>query len=303
MASSRDKLRKKAQEKKSTPNTTRNTDAFDAVIEREQKKNIIINPILKSLIPPLQEEELEILEQSIREEGVREDIILWKDKVNATNENDFILVDGHNRYHIVQKIESEGGNVKYGVKLIDLPDFESVKDWMIINQLGRRNLTNEQRSYLRGLRYEREKSKHGGDRKPSPQNGNLKTHEKLSEEYSVSKNTILRDAEFARGLEKIGLNNSLLKQNILAGKEKVKKSDIQEIAKLESPALNFESGSQLSQSLKKLKQPKPSKIEKTDNKFDSLKNTLTKEVKALSEENKKQKCQKLEEIIMEIKQL
>lgn len=34
-------------------------------------------------------------------------------------------------------------------------------DWIILNQLGRRNLTKETQSYLKGLQYEREKKKQG----------------------------------------------------------------------------------------------------------------------------------------------
>jgi hypothetical protein len=35
-------------------------------------------------------------------------------------------------------------------------------DWIINNQLGRRNVTEIQKSYLRGLQYEREKKKATG---------------------------------------------------------------------------------------------------------------------------------------------
>jgi hypothetical protein len=44
---------------------------------------------------------------------------------------------------------------------------------IINNQLGRRNLTAEQKKYLIGLRFNSEKAAHGGDRKSTPQNGYL----------------------------------------------------------------------------------------------------------------------------------
>jgi hypothetical protein len=75
---------------------------------------------------------------------------------------------------------------------------------MIANQLGRRNLTPEQKSYLRGKRYNLEKKAHGGDRRseePSRQNDDLKTAERLSEEYGVSRDTIEQDAQFAEATD------------------------------------------------------------------------------------------------------
>ncbi|WP_020531161.1 ParB/Srx family N-terminal domain-containing protein [Flexithrix dorotheae] len=217
-------------------------NAFSGVIGKFGKKEVIIDPELRSFIPPLSEEERQLLEDSIREEGLREDLILWKD------ERGHVLVDGHNRYNIIQKIQAEGKEIDYGVTILDeekYPDFESVKDWMIINQLGRRNLTDAQRSYLRGLRYEREKGKHGGNRKSSSKIWDLtendqskkeKTHEKLAKEYSVSKNTILSDADFAKGLEKVGRVNPSLKREILAGAAKVNKSALQKVGKYEGKA-------------------------------------------------------------------
>ena len=55
---------------------------------------IIIDPEFESKIPPLTDEELEHLEANILEEGaVIHPLILWNG----------ILVDGHNRYHIVER--------------------------------------------------------------------------------------------------------------------------------------------------------------------------------------------------------
>ncbi|MBT30796.1 MAG: hypothetical protein CMO01_14150 [Thalassobius sp.] len=233
MAKTRDKLRQKAKENINV-SAVDNNQAFDDIISRAERKEIIIDPILKSFIPPLQDEELQLLKDSIEQEGVREDLILWNDP-----ERGHVLVDGHNRMAIIKGLESEGKTVKYGKKFLELPDFESVKDWMIINQLGRRNLTNEQRSYLRGLRYERDKKKKTNSKgvnqfnkgKVNRQNDEQPTHIKLAEEYKVSPKTIERDASFAKGINFIGSSNPELKQEILAGKEKVKKSSLQKLGK------------------------------------------------------------------------
>ena len=87
----------------------------------------------QELIPPLTNEEYKQLESNCLEEGIREPIITW---------NDYII-DGHNRYKIAQqwslefKTESKSFNSK-----------DDVKEWMILNQFGRRNLSNYQRSVL-----------------------------------------------------------------------------------------------------------------------------------------------------------
>ena len=87
----------------------------------------------KKLIPALSVEEYKQLEENCLAEGIRESIITW---------NGYII-DGHNRYEIATK-----HNLKY--ESID-KSFDSevdVKEWMICNQFGRRNLSNYQKSVL-----------------------------------------------------------------------------------------------------------------------------------------------------------
>ena len=87
----------------------------------------------KKLIPALTKEEYKQLENNCIAEGIREKILIW---------NGFII-DGHNRYEISLKwdleIQTETKHFK---------DEEAVKEWMILNQFGRRNLSNYQRSVL-----------------------------------------------------------------------------------------------------------------------------------------------------------
>ena len=96
---------------------------------------------------------------------------------------------------------------------------------MCRNQLGRRNITDEQKtaligeaykaqkSYLRGKQYEAEKMAQGGDRKSegfsNGQNVHLKSRREIKDgtagrigkEYGVNGRTIRRDAEFAKGID------------------------------------------------------------------------------------------------------
>jgi hypothetical protein len=60
-----------------------------------------------------------------------------------------------------------------------------VVNWIIANQLTRRNLAPEQKSYLQGKRYNLEKRQDGGhgDQKSAPENQGPMTAERLAIEY------------------------------------------------------------------------------------------------------------------------
>jgi len=88
---------------------------------------------LESLIPPLSNEEFKQLERNILEEGIREPLITWNG----------ILIDGHNRYRIAQEHD-----MNYETLEKEFDNINRVKEWMIHNQFGRRNLSNYQRSVL-----------------------------------------------------------------------------------------------------------------------------------------------------------
>lgn len=87
----------------------------------------------KKLIPSLTTEEFKQLEENCLNEGIREAILTW---------NGFII-DGHNRYEIATK-----WNLDFQTKSKHFASEQEVKEWMILNQFGRRNLSNYQRSVL-----------------------------------------------------------------------------------------------------------------------------------------------------------
>ena len=167
-----------------------------------------IDAEFKELIPPLKPEEYEQLEKNILEEGIRDAIVTW----------DSIILDGHNRYKIAQE---------HDLPFVEMPmtfaDRNEAKDWMIDNQLGRRNLEPNQRDYLIGLRYRGEKLRQGGTgaNQYSEQSEHFvhsaKTAEKLGELYGVSHMTIQRAEKFADGIDNIAKARPELKQEILQG--------------------------------------------------------------------------------------
>jgi hypothetical protein len=77
-------------------------------------------------------------------------------------------------------------------------------DWIEANQLGRRNLTPDQRSLIRGRRYNRTKKAQGGDHKSKSQSDTLiDTATAIATRHGVSRATIIRDGKRAEAIEKL----------------------------------------------------------------------------------------------------
>lgn len=200
------------------------------------KSNIKILPELKNLIPPLTEEEFEQLRLNIVAEGCKDTLVV------AKLDNDYILVDGHNRHKICAE-----NKIFFRVELKDFQNIDAIKEWMVLNQLGKRNLTDLQKSYLRGLQYNREKKKEAFKNnlkqftkvdklstldKPLI-NSFERTIEKLALQHQVSAKTIQRDEKFAVGLDMLTSEDSTLKNKILSKEIKVPASFIQKLADAE----------------------------------------------------------------------
>ena len=92
-----------------------------------------INPRFKTMIPPLTAEEREMLKESIKNEGVRDALIVWGDT----------LIDGHNRYEICQEL-----GVPFETRPIDFADEDEAETWILRNQLSRRNLSDVERARI-----------------------------------------------------------------------------------------------------------------------------------------------------------
>ncbi len=194
------------------------------------KNNIQILPELEPYIFPLTEDEFAQLEANIIEEGCRDPLVLWK-----RGDMDFILVDGHNRYKICSKHQLD-----YKIEQKDFGSLSEVKDWMINNQLGRRNLTPEQSAILRGRLYNRIKKDKNTGRGPKGQFvPSVNSSEKLASAHKVSEKTIKRDGLYADGMEVLKTANQELYNEILSRKEKVKRADIEKLGKAHRDTPNF----------------------------------------------------------------
>ena len=112
--------------------------------------DLIINPKFKEILPVLSEEEYKHLESSLLKEGCRDPVLIWHNQI----------VDGHNRDEICKK-----NGLQYRTNEMPFADENEALKWILLNQLGRRNLTRNQRTLYIGQLYELEKLPHGGDRK------------------------------------------------------------------------------------------------------------------------------------------
>jgi len=219
------------------------------------KSNLIVLPELRSLIPPLKAEEKEQLETNLLSNGIRDPLAVWEtmpavvrngldsdspshqllDEL-ADDAKIYVLIDGHNRYDFAQK-----HGLDFRINIESFADMETVRDYMINYQLGRRNLTPEQSSYLRGLRYNKMKEGNKTGRE-------VNVAEKLAAEYNVSARTIKRDSGFAKGLDEL---SPQFKQEVLSGQTQLLREAVKALAK-QKPAKPIESLDELNSVLKKM---------------------------------------------------
>lgn len=185
-------------------------------------QSIRIDPEFKTLIPPLSSEERAQLEANILRDGCRDPLVVWNG----------LLLDGHNRYEICRQ-----HGIGFNIVEIDLPDRDAAEDWVDANQLGRRNLTPDQASLLRGRRYNRTKKARGFE-EPGPGRGktlaqsepSFSTAEKLADTHGVSPATIKRDGQFAAAVDALKPAVPDIEQRVMRG-EVPSRSAVVEAAK------------------------------------------------------------------------
>ena len=183
---------------------------------------IEIKEEFKKLIPALSAEEYAQLEANILEEGIREPIITW---------NGFII-DGHNRYDIAQRfsLECKSTSMHFNNEI-------DVIIWMVLNQFGRRNLSNYQRSVL-ALELEEVFSKKAKEkeriRKTTSQKSDeslqeVSTKKELSKVASVSHDTIAKVKKIqAKAPEEVKAKLATGEVSINAAYKEIKKEEKKE---------------------------------------------------------------------------
>ncbi len=188
---------------------------------------LTVDPEFSALCTDLSPEEMNLLEASLEADGCRDPIVTW------ANHDDTIL-DGHNRYRICRRFE-----IPFKTRALKLETRGDAINWIIANQLGRRNLSEEQKSYLRGKRYRAEKQQGERTDLTSPENQEkLTTAERLGKEYHVGHDTIERDAAFADAVDTIAdTAGPETKRAILSGSLGANKRDVIALAGLPAEKL------------------------------------------------------------------
>jgi hypothetical protein len=93
----------------------------------KNKYGLILDEEFKELLPPLNDKDFRKLRKSILKDGCREPLVVW--------EEENILVDGYHRREICEKHKRP-----YSIVSKSFRDRNEVKEWMIMNQISRRNL-------------------------------------------------------------------------------------------------------------------------------------------------------------------
>lgn len=217
-------------------------------------KEYRIDPELKNIMSELAEDEKDMLEKSLLQDGYKgPPIVVWEDTI----------IDGHNRYELCRK-----HNIPFEVQEMQFDSKDEVIQWMIRAQIGRRNLSKAQRCALvRRFRpiYEKEAKenqiKAGGDKKSKeykrtvtaklPQANdaskgrNPTTDQKLAELANVSERTF-------RMCDKVlNSDNEGLKEDMLSDKKTINAS-YKELQRLEKEGHKMDVPQQVKESTSNL---------------------------------------------------
>ena len=204
--------------------------------------NLKIDPEFQSQIPPLTDDEFKQLEENILKEGkLISPLIVWGNT----------LVDGHNRYAILQKHPE----IYFSTMPLPFESREEVLAWICKNQLGRRNLTPEQKKFLIGKQYSVEHRKPGGNgnnqhtaaaKKTAPEelcqintipptSAEASIRKQIAERNNVSESYVVRSEKFMRGVEIMEQMMPGMQEKILSGQFKVRDADMHRLARADFP--------------------------------------------------------------------
>lgn len=177
-----------------------------------------IKPAFRDLCPPLSTDERQQLYDNIVDSGIQDRIKVW----------DGFIIDGHNRYEIAGEL-----GIDYDTEELWFDSEDEAKDWIIKNQLGRRNLDPTKASYLRGTLYNERKSKKP---KKSPRGHfvpSVNAADEVAAETGVTAKTVKRDGKHAEAVDSLAPK---ARQAIQQKDVKASKKDIERLAEYDKPS-------------------------------------------------------------------
>ena len=117
-----------------------------------EAEDIIIDKELRDLIPPLSNSEEDQLFKNLKEDGIRDPLVVWMRETEVKKDKSiysYTLLDGHHRLEYAKK-----NLATFDVKVAyEVETREDAIIWMCHNQLGRRNISSIDKVAL-GLRME-----------------------------------------------------------------------------------------------------------------------------------------------------
>ena len=198
-----------------------------------------IDPEFEKVIPPISLAEFVLLEDNILADGqITTPIAVWNG----------VIVDGHNRYKILQKHP----HIPHTIKEMNFENRYEAIAWMCNQQLGRRNLRPEHFKYLIGRRNLRpEHFKYLIGRRYSAEkqikqlrnekgmfapgghddhtDDGLKTSERIAQEIGKIERYVRRAEDFADGLDIADEIIPGTKEKVLNGEVKVQHWDVESL--------------------------------------------------------------------------
>lgn len=196
---------------------------------RELLERLRIEPEFRDKIPPLLSEEFALLREDILKAGmVYSPIRTWNG----------IVIDGHHRLKVIR----ENPDIVWRTQEMEFADKWEAFDWMYRNQLGRRNLTQEQRKYMIGKMYEARKHTHGNHAERGADGRYLSAHdahlglmpettsESVGRDAGVNQATVRRSEKFAHGVDIIREQSPEAADKVLRGEAKVSHMEVQALA-------------------------------------------------------------------------
>jgi len=172
---------------------------------------IRIDETIQRALLPLRDEEFQLLEQSVLAEGIRDPLVVWN------HDGECVLLDGHHRYQLAQK-----HGLQFSTVEMEFADESEAVQWVLRNQLARRNLTDEQRTLVLGRYYNtlklaphRPSTENGV--KFTPLSGSHATARQLGEIFGVSEKTVRNAAEFAEVVDVLAEIEPQAAVRVLAG--------------------------------------------------------------------------------------
>lgn len=181
-----------------------------------------IDPEIQHLLPHLDEEERLNLETAIlKSRHVDPGVVAIIGGIAGGAEGCRVLADGHNR----KSICADHG-IPFPVRYLTFPDRESVIEWIINNQLSRRNLSDERKSYYRGKDFLNTRKSKGNPQ--FPHNEGIVSElgeaaEKVAKKHGVGRATVERDVKFAEAVDALPKEDAEI---VLSGKSGMTKSEV-----------------------------------------------------------------------------